>query len=82
MPKGKEHWSYKHDDRLSYRGLHLWVVTALGQPTKCESCGLGGLTGRKIHWANISREYKRIVTDWARLCAKCHKAFDTGRLTI
>jgi len=26
-----------------------------------------------IHWHNISGEYKRDVSDWIRLCAKCHK---------
>ena len=55
-----------------YRNLHKWVVKKLGQPSKCEHCGKDKLTGKKIHWANISGEYKKDINDWKRLCVKCH----------
>lgn len=61
---------------VSYTGLHQWVYRKLGKPQTCEKCQKTGLTGRYIHWANISQEYKRDVTDWIRLCGKCHKQYD------
>ena len=67
------HWK---GEEVKYRGLHMWVVARLGQPNTCENCGKSNLKGRKIHWANKSREYKRDLTDWLRLCAPCHGAYD------
>lgn len=63
-------------DRVGYRGLHLWVESILGKPHYCDECGNTKLSHRHYHWANVSGNYKRITTDWRRLCAKCHKAFD------
>jgi len=63
-------------DKVKYRLLHAWVVRNYGQPTTCEHCQKTGLTGHKIHWANISHSHKRERTDWIRLCAKCHGLFD------
>lgn len=72
---GKNNPSYL-GDKVGYRGLHKWVEDKLGKPCKCEHCGDSNLKHRQYHWANISRDYKREITDWRRLCAKCHKAFD------
>jgi len=72
---GEEHHNWK-GDFTSYRNMHRWVVRHKGQPTKCEHCGKDGLTGHKIHWANVSREYHRDIDDYIRLCAKCHGAYD------
>lgn len=63
-------------NNVSYKGLHKWIGENLGKPTTCEDCGKTGLTGRWIHWANISGLYLRKPTDWKRLCAKCHKKYD------
>lgn len=63
-------------DKVTYRPLHSWVERMLGKPCKCEFCLKDGLTGHKIHWANKSHLYKRDLTDWIRLCAKCHKGYD------
>ena len=68
--KGKE---------ASYYAKHIWVSYNHGKPTKCEHCGKDGLTGRKIHWANISGEYKRDINDWKRLCVPCHSKYDRER---
>lgn len=65
--------------KASYRAKHNWIVKRMGQPTKCDFCGKDKLTGHKIHWANISGKYKRIINDWTRLCTKCHGAFDKKR---
>lgn len=66
--------------QVNYRNLHRWVVKYKGQPDTCSSCNTKGLTGRKIHWANKSRVYKRELSDWLRLCAKCHKAYDSKKM--
>lgn len=59
-----------------YRNLHKWLVKNIGKPTKCEHCGKDGLTGKQIHWANKDHTYKRNLTDYIRLCAKCHWYYD------
>ena len=62
-------------DNVSYRSLHKWVERWLGKPTICQFCNKDFL-GREIHWANVSGRYLRDVSDWMRLCKKCHKKFD------
>lgn len=64
------------EDGVGYVALHSWVSKYLGKPTTCEFCKKTDLTGCQIHWANVSREYKRDLSDWIRLCAKCHKKYD------
>ena len=54
----------------------------LGRPDTCEHCGINGLRGLKIHWANKSREYKRDLSDWLRLCVSCHKKYDSKMLPM
>ena len=71
----EKHYNWKGDN-VGYKALHTWVKRVLGQPLTCEHCGKTGLTGKQIHWANKSREYKRIKTDWLRLCVSCHKEYD------
>lgn len=78
---GEKNHNWKGDD-VSYRALHRWVEGRLGKSDICNHCGTSGLTGRKIHWSNVSGNYLRDITDWQRLCAKCHKAYDTGKLTL
>lgn len=79
--KDNNHPMWKGGD-VKYRGLHMWIENKLGKPTKCESCEEDGLTGHQIHWANKSGKYLRELTDWVRLCAKCHKAYDRGELVL
>lgn len=63
-------------------GLHAWVKKNLGTPKRCEQCGRDNLTGKRIHWANISHEYRRDLSDWIRLCAPCHSHYDRGNLIL
>jgi hypothetical protein len=72
---GEKHprWAGKN---ISYRGIHKWVYAVLGQPKQCSLCGLESENGRKFHWANISKQYRRDTRDWVRLCVRCHFAFD------
>ena len=67
------HWS---GEQVGYRGLHLWVQRKLGKPDACVFCNKSGLKGRQIHWANKSGSYKRLTSDWLRLCVPCHKKYD------
>lgn len=61
-------------DKVGYRALHTWVYSQLGAPRQCENCES---TDRNVYqWANISGEYKRDVSDWARLCVSCHMIID------
>ena len=62
--------------KVGYGGLHTWLRTKFGQPTKCELCGKDGLTSHKIHWANKSGQYLRKRSDWFRLCSSCHQKYD------
>mgnify|MGYP001597955721 CR=1 FL=1 len=76
-----KHFAWK-GNMAGYRSKHIWVETRYGKPDTCEYCGKYGLKGHQIHWANKSREYKRELTDWLRLCAKCHKAYDRDLVTV
>ena len=63
-------------DKVGYRALHLWIENKRGKPHYCEHCKKSNLSHRCYHWANKSKEYKRKVNDWIRLCVKCHKKYD------
>ena len=71
----ENHYAWKGDD-VSYRSLHKWVERQLGKPKECKSCRNQDLKHRQYHWANKSRNYLRLTSDWIRLCVKCHKAYD------
>lgn len=73
--QGENNYAWK-GDKVSYSALHHWVKRELGKPLECEHCG----SCKNLHWANKSREYKRLLTDWISLCAKCHKKYDTIKL--
>ena len=72
----EKHWNWK-GDLVGYWGLHNWVSRQLGKPTQCEFCGTG--KARKFEWANKSGNYLRDITDWLRLCTKCHRNYDYSR---
>lgn len=78
--QNEKHWMWKGDG-VPYRTLHQWVESHLGKPGKCSACGISA-KGHQIHWANKSREYKRDLSDWIRLCAKCHGAYDRNQLAL
>lgn len=63
-------------DAVGYSGVHTWVKKWKGKPDTCEKCGKTGLTGHKIQWANVDHKYRRILDDYLRLCAKCHRQYD------
>lgn len=64
-----------------YTNIHSKIRRRFGTPSVCEDCK-GLFSGRFIHWANVSGEYKEDRSDWKRLCAKCHKNRDFSNITI
>lgn len=77
--RGEKAANWKGED-VGYSGIHMWIRGQLGLPTECEQCGKDNLTGKKIHWANKSHEYKRDLEDWMRVCVSCHKKYDLERI--
>jgi hypothetical protein len=73
--KGERHLQWKGENP-SYIALHTWVARWLGKPKDCSFCGKKA-TGKQMHWANKNHKYKRNLKDWIRLCAKCHKKYDS-----
>lgn len=67
-------------DKVGYSGVHIWIKKVLGKPQECQYCGT---TEKKMyHWANISQEYRREVSDWARLCVPCHSNYDRNKIQL
>lgn len=71
----KQNGSWK-GDKVSYSGIHYWVISKLGRPDKCDLCGNEGFKSGYIDWANKPHTYKRILSDWVRACRRCHRAYD------
>lgn len=65
-------------EKAGYTAKHQWINRQLGQPSECENCII--TLSKKLEWANISGEYKRDISDWARLCSICHHLFDNQGL--
>ena len=61
-------------DLVGKTALHNWVERKLGKPRICEHCKTKN--SKKYEWANKSRLYKRELSDWMRLCTKCHSIYD------
>ena len=64
-------------ENVSYRNLHRWVERHLGKAFKC----MKNITHRstRYHWANISKKYKRDLSDWMQLCPSCNLKDRIGR---
>lgn len=73
MPKGEDSPGWL-GDKIGYRGVHSWVIRTLGQPQVCWKCKT--TTAKVFDWSNISQKYKRVISDWQRLCRKCHMKYD------
>ena len=71
--RGSETSNWKGNN-VKYSGLHMWVRSMLGEPSKCEHCET--TTAKKFEWANKNHTYFRNITDWVRLCTSCHRKYD------
>lgn len=65
-----------------YQAIHRWIKKEKGQPSFCEFCKRENLTPTQYHWANKSRKYLRNISDWIRLCHKCHQEWDHKYVSI
>lgn len=76
-------WNWTGDD-VGYFGLHAWVRRHLIKTGICSHCGVAPVRKQRspTHWANISGEYRRDLTDYAELCVSCHRLFDHGKLEL
>ena len=64
--------------QAKYAALHLRVIVARGQPRACAECGQADAA---CQWANLTGHYDD-VNDYARLCARCHGAYDRARRAL
>lgn len=71
--RGDETPAWKGDD-VKYVGLHMWISSVLGKPSKCEHCDT--VDAKKFEWANKDHLYSRNINDWIRLCTSCHRKYD------
>lgn len=71
--KGEKHHLWK-GDFASYSALHYWIQREIG---KAHFCLFNkNHVSTRYHWANISKIYKRDVTDYMPLCPSCHFKYD------
>ena len=78
-PRDNKHWRWK-GDKVQYGALHTWVRRRLGKPNYCAYCE--STTAKKYEWCNISKTYRRELSDWVRLCTSCHRLYDYGKITL
>lgn len=69
---GKESRRWLGED-AKIKAIHMWIYKHYGLATKCEKCGI---KNSKYEWSNISRTYKRDMSDWQQLCVSCHRKYD------
>jgi DNA-directed RNA polymerase subunit RPC12/RpoP len=61
-------------DGAGNQAMHDWIKKQLGKPQMCEHCG--DTSSVKYEWANKDHTYKRKISDYMRLCVKCHRKYD------
>lgn len=59
----------------SYSAVHLWINRNNLLPNKCQECG----SNKNIDLANLSGKYLRDISEWRKLCRRCHMLSD-GRM--
>jgi len=74
QPKGSAHPQWV--EKCTYNTAHWWINTHFKRPKECEHCGT--TTAKKYEWANISKKYKRVRSDWLNLCCSCHRKYDNS----
>jgi len=67
----KKHTKPIVDSSVCYSRLHQRVENTFGKPNHCSLCGRDDVS-TKYEWHNINGRWED-VTDYIRLCAKCHK---------
>lgn len=73
---GEENSSWK-GNAVGYSAIHDWIERQLGKANHCSFDPTH--TSHHFEWANISGSYLRDVDDYAQLCVKCHRQYDSIR---
>jgi len=73
IKSGKDSSNWKGDN-VGKAALHNWVEKQRGKPQVCEFCKTK--TAKKYEWSNKSQLYLRELSDWQRLCTRCHIWYD------
>lgn len=76
---GPKHWFWK--EKPGKHSMIRWVEGKLGKPSVCEDCGNSSTKKYSMRWVSISREYKRDLSDWKRLCLSCHYRYYARNIT-
>ena len=75
----KNHYGWK-GDKVSVKGIHMWLKTKFPRPKKCQQCGKMGekINGRwTIEWSLLKgKKYERKRENFIRLCRSCHMKYD------
>lgn len=61
-------------EKAGYQSKHQWVRKYYGKASYCSDDP--SHVSKRYEWANISRKYKRDISDWKQLCISCHRKFD------
>ncbi len=61
-------------EKAKIKAKHMYIYKTYGLATKCDLCGDKKATS--YEWSNISRTYKRDMSDWRQLCISCHRKYD------
>ena len=61
---------------VTYNPLHAWIRVRKPKPDLCEECQVR--PPRDL--SNISRKYKRDISDYRWLCRSCHMIYDGSSL--
>lgn len=61
-------------EATGYSGKHSWIYRVKGNKRICEHCGR--TDKKKYEWANIDHKYRRVLSDYKRLCTSCHRIYD------
>ena len=72
--KGKNVHNFK-GEKAGYIAKHKWIQKEKGTPFFCEHCKTTDTT-IKYHWSSKTHQHLREVSDWQRLCVKCHSKYD------
>ena len=62
-------------DKVGYASLHEWANKHILGERKCTDCG----SKKNVDVSNISRTYKRDISDWEYLCRSCHTSKDSKK---
>jgi hypothetical protein len=63
-------------DSAGYVAKHIWLKKHFGKATHCSLNP--NHKAKRYEWHNISKTYKRDISDWMQLCPSCHRKIDKG----